>query len=68
MALPRRGKHGPRCTREVRVETFAHHDTLGTNRLTLGGKRLKAGSYELEATPSSLGQTGAMVHVGFRVT
>ena len=60
-----------RCTRYVNVGGFTHADVAGRDRLhfggEIGGRALAAGAYELQATPSAAGRSGATVTVTFRI-
>jgi hypothetical protein len=60
-----------RCTLLVQVGSFAHLDRAGANQFRftglVGRRKLRRGSYRLEATPHDGGEPGQSVSVGFRV-
>jgi hypothetical protein len=63
--------HG-RCTRYVKLGSFARNDRAGRNTVTIkgkfGGKTLIKGRYKLELTPRASGKAGKMVSVLFQVS
>jgi hypothetical protein len=68
---PRRGQRGSRCTRYVTVGKFTHRDRAGTNSFHFSGRvrgrKLKPGSYRLQAVPRFAGRNGRAVTNSFRV-
>ncbi len=60
-----------RCTRLLRVGHFSHNDAAGPNEFhftgRVGGHKLHAGKYRLEAIPRNSAGTGAAVAAGFRI-
>jgi hypothetical protein len=68
----KRPAHTARCTATKDLGSFTHSDTAGPNRVTfngkLNGRRLAAGAYELVATPTLSGTSGAPVTVHFRIS
>jgi DNA-binding beta-propeller fold protein YncE len=64
-------RRGKRCTRLVNKGSFSHTDVAGTNSFHFTGrvsaKKLKPGRYQLNATPSFQGKTGATRSVAFRI-
>jgi hypothetical protein len=71
-AKPARKPQGGRCTRVVKIASFTHLDSAGANSFPLSGqlngRRLKPGSYELQAIArNSGGLASGPVAVGFSV-
>jgi hypothetical protein len=68
---PRRGERGKRCTRFVGVGRFTHLDKAGANSFhftgRVKGKKLKPGSYRLDAVPRIRGRNGRAISVRFRI-
>ena len=60
-----------RCTRWLKVGHFKHDDRAGPNEFhftgRVGGHRLQAGEYRLQAIPRNSAGTGAAVDAGFKV-
>jgi hypothetical protein len=68
---PRRGQSGRRCTRNVPVGRFTHRDRAGANSLhftgRVGGRKLKPGSYRLQAVPRFGGRNGRAISARFSI-
>jgi hypothetical protein len=66
----RRNRTHRRCTRWVKVGHFTHHDGAGPNELhftgRVGGHKLRAGKYRLQAIPRNSAGAGAAVNSGFQ--
>jgi subtilisin family serine protease len=66
---PRAG--GRRCTRYVKVGSFAHQDRAGRNSFRfsgrIDGRKLASGRYRLQAVPASGGRAGVGRVVVFRI-
>ncbi len=67
----KRGKRGRRCTRLVAVGSFTHRDVVGANSFHFTGRvrhrKLKPGSYRLQAVPRIRGRNGRKISAGFRI-
>jgi Bacterial Ig domain len=67
----RHGQRGRRCTRKVALGSFTHRDVVGANSFHFTGrvrrKKLKPGSYRLEAVPRIRGRNGHAISAGFRI-
>jgi hypothetical protein len=64
------GARARRCTRVVTLARFSGRGHAGSNRLRFGAgvwRKLAAGRYRLEVTPSANGQTGKTVTAPFTV-
>jgi Putative Ig domain len=68
---PRRAKRAKRCTRYIAIGSFTHSDAAGRDTLhftgRLGRRRLKPGSYRLQALPRANGMTGQAAAIPFRI-
>lgn len=66
-----KNKHGKRCTLLTKVGTFTHTDKAGADSLhfsgRIKGKKLPAGTYELEAMAHDAAGNGATVSKSFKV-
>jgi hypothetical protein len=66
-----KNKHGKRCTLLTKVGSFTHTDTAGANSLhfsgRIKGKKLPAGTYELEAVAHDAAGNGATVSKSFKI-
>ncbi len=67
----KRNRTHARCTRWVKVGHFTHQDRTGPNEFhftgRVGGHKLAAGKYRLQAIPHNSAGAGAAVDAGFRV-
>ncbi|MGD1058168.1 MAG: hypothetical protein ABR992_12240 [Solirubrobacteraceae bacterium] len=66
-----KNKHGKRCTLLTKVGTFTHTDKAGANSLhfsgRIKGKKLPAGTYELQAVAHDAAGNGPTVSKNFKV-
>jgi len=66
---PKRGIHGRRCARYVKIGQFTHADRAGLNRFhftgRLHGKKLTPGRYRFRAVPSQGARLGIAAAAGF---
>jgi hypothetical protein len=64
-------KHGKRCTILTALGSFSHTDIAGANSVhfsgRLKGKKLPAGSYELQLVPHDAAGNGLAVEKGFKI-
>jgi hypothetical protein len=71
VAPKRANRHDRACTRLVRVGGFARRSTSGANSFLFNGRirgrALAPGPYQLIATPTASGQTGAPKSAAFRI-
>ena len=71
VAQTKLNRTAPKCTRLVKFGSFTATGKPGSNTvkmpLTLGGHKLKPGSYTLVAVPSSGGRTGSPASATFKV-
>ncbi len=67
----KRNRTHRRCTRWIKVGRFTHNGGAGSNEFhftgRLGGHKLQAGKYRLQAIPRNPAGTGAAVDAGFKV-
>jgi hypothetical protein len=67
-----RGAHHKRCTAYIKLGSFAHTDSAGSNRFRFSGRlaggKLAPGKYRLTATPrNAAGEAGATLTVSFTI-
>jgi hypothetical protein len=68
---PKRGLHGRRCARYVKIGQFTHTDVAELNRFhftgRLNGKKLAPGRYRFRAVPSQGSRLGIAAATGFTI-
>jgi uncharacterized delta-60 repeat protein len=68
---PKRGLHGRRCARYMKIGQFTHTDKAGLNRFhftgRLKGKKLSPGRYRFRAVPSQGARLGIAAAAGFTI-